>query len=224
MLTKPILEYLGISVELVGRKETGKLVAVGSILTNVKKNDIVWGAGLIRNKPKIAPFGVKFLAVRGPLTRKLIQGAKIPEVYGDPALLLPLFYKPKSEKKYKTGVIPHYIDKKVAIIGENHFIDIQSDWKNVVEEINSCEKIISSSLHGIVIAEAYRIPACWVKFSDNVIGGDFKFHDYLLGTGRKTTNSSDINNPIYLPKIENLENIQQGLLNAAEYLKKLKNR
>ena len=31
-----------------------------------------------------------------------------PEIYGDPALLYPLFYKPNVKKEYKYGIIPHF--------------------------------------------------------------------------------------------------------------------
>ena len=87
---------------------------IGSIIESLaNKESIIWGSGamyggekVLYEKPK------KVLAVRGPLTRKylLSQGVDCPEVYGDPALLLPKIYNPLIEKKYKLGVIPHNID------------------------------------------------------------------------------------------------------------------
>jgi len=208
MLAKPILEYFGIKVELVDRKYRGKMLAVGSILTALRKNDVVWGAGAMRDKKIIAPPGSIFLAVRGPMTRGLILNAIIPRIYGDPALLLPLIYQPDRTKRHKTGIVPHYIDKSVCPTGNRHFIDIQADWRRVVDEIVSCESIVSSSLHGLVIAEAYGIPARWEVYSNNVIGGEFKFRDYLAGTGRQPQGPGDF------PPIENLAEIQNGLVES----------
>jgi pyruvyltransferase len=111
-------------------------------------------------------------------------------------------------KKHKVGFCPHYIDKETSKHRDKHFIDIQSDWRVVVDEIVSCESIISSSLHGLVIAEAYGIPSRWEVCSNKVIGGEFKFRDYLSGTGRHPQGPGDF------PPIENLDKIQNRLINA----------
>lgn len=52
---------------------------------------------------------------------------------------------------------------------------------NVEETINkllSCDRILSTSLHGLIAAHAYGIPALWIK--DGYINTDgFKFKDYF---------------------------------------------
>lgn len=208
-LTPIVMEYLGYDTQYVDRDETDKLIAIGSILHTVKKGDIVWGAGLNKEDIIDAP-EANFLAVRGPYTRSKIRGAEVPEVYGDPALLLSLIYKPEIEKLHKVGVIPHYADKPfVKIDKDMHYIDIQSPWQMVINDILSCELIISSSLHGVIVAEAYGIPAVWALFGDRVVGAEFKFHDYFLGTDRGVYDPFMV-----LPPIENLAEIQRRLLVA----------
>lgn len=215
-LSPIILEWvLKEKIEYAKRSDTGKILAVGSILVAIKNDDVVWGSGT--NRPDLiirTPKGAKFLAVRGPLTKSMIRGAEVPEVYGDPALLLPLIYRPEIEKKYETGIVPHYVDKHLVNLRPGQrIIDIQADWKKVVEGILSCEKIISSSLHGLIAAEAYGIPAAWIKLGNKIRGCEFKFNDYFLGTGRKvqtpamTTDAAKV-----VPGIENLAFIQENLI------------
>jgi hypothetical protein len=43
--------------------------------------------------------------------------------------------------------------------------------------------IVSSSLHGLIIAHAYGREAAWLKFSDRPLGDDFKFRDYWASIG-----------------------------------------
>ena len=74
-------------------------VTIGSILAHVNKKCIVWGSGIIQENQIVKQ--ANFLAVRGPETRRVLmsQGYDVPEVYGDPALLLPDYYNPKIDKK-----------------------------------------------------------------------------------------------------------------------------
>jgi hypothetical protein len=160
-------------------------VTIGSILANVNENCIVWGSGIISKDYKIKK--AKFTAVRGPQTRKHLinQGFDVPEIYGDPALLLPDFYSPKIEKKYKFGIVPHYNDYKLMsqfYEGDNDILVIDlmtNDIEPVTDLFLQCEKIISTSLHGLIVSHAYRIPAVWVQFSDKLFGDGIKFQDYF---------------------------------------------
>lgn len=177
---------LGAEPIWVTRHYKGKVLAVGSILqTALAASDIVWGSGLIRDQTIRPPPRVKFLAVRGPLTRSRIL-ADVPPVYGDPAVLLPRFHRTPVEQTHAIGIVPHYHDKDATSIESSgvSIVDVGRPWRLVVDAIRSCERVISSSLHGIIVAEAYGIPASWVQITDRPKGGTFKFHDYLLATGR----------------------------------------
>ncbi|MFD1163090.1 polysaccharide pyruvyl transferase family protein [Hwangdonia seohaensis] len=164
-------------------------LAIGSIISSANKNSIVWGSGIIKKDDNIRD--AKFLAVRGPKTRKRVleKGFNCLEFYGDPALLMPDYYNPKIEKKYKLGIIPHYVDYKEV---NNYFtnntsvnvIDLLTyNVEKTTDEILECERIISSSLHGVIVAQAYKIPALWVKFSNKLSGDNIKFYDYYESVG-----------------------------------------
>ena len=194
--------------ELSSSDESGKLLLVGSLLDIVMDNDIVCGIG--SNKPNFtleANDTMRFISVRGPLTRFQIKGADVPKSYGDPALLLPLIYYPKIEKKKKTGVIPHYIDKKY--FPKDQIIDIEQDYTTFIDQILECDEVISSSLHGIIIAESYGIKTKWVMYGDKIEGGEFKYQDYFLGTGRPIQEQNK-----RLDKIKDLKGIQDRILSS----------
>ncbi|WP_156383835.1 hypothetical protein [Methylobacterium sp. Leaf456] len=54
----------------------------------------------------------------------------------------------------------------------------------MIDAVLSCRRILSSSLHGLILAHAYGIPATWLKISDRPLGDDFKFRDYWASIGR----------------------------------------
>lgn len=171
---------------------------IGSILDYMSTtHSVVWGAGAIYGGDyKMSVFPKKIVSVRGKYTMNYLkeQGIKCQNLFGDPALLLPYIYTPEKKKHYKFGVIPHVIDieeKKLAelinFIGPNSIIIKLNDykrWQDIIDLICSCDFIISSSLHGIIISDAYQIPNIAIKISDRLVGGDFKFMDYCSSIDR----------------------------------------
>ncbi len=164
-------------------------LVIGSVLGRARKNTIVWGSGFISSDSRCQEKPKKIYAVRGPKTREILlsQGIDCPEVYGDPALLLPRIYNPKIEKKYKLGIVPHLVDRDnkwlSSLENDNEvlILDIlEKDPFKFIDNLLSCEKIASSSLHGIIASDAYGIPSVWLEFSKNVIGDGFKFEDYFI--------------------------------------------
>lgn len=180
------------------------LLCIGSILERNKRShrlrpgDIhVWGTGTRGEK------GLKHLrtaiihAVRGPLTRKrlMADGVNCPEVYGDPATLLPRFFKKPESKPYKVSVVPHYADVGHCrdwilfngLPDRVHVVDVLEPIERVAEQIAGSEYVVASSLHGLIVADAYRVPNVRIRFSANIAGGDFKFNDYFLSVDRELT-------------------------------------
>ncbi len=178
------------------KKQSGvfqrKLLAVGSILSVASDYDVIWGCGV--NGKTLMPSSFHFSyvdirAVRGPLTRQFILdnfGLSCPEVYGDPVLLFPYFFpefQRKENPSYEYIIIPHYTEKHLFPKEVYSNVVYPTDpWDEVVNKILSSKFVISSSLHGIVVAEAYGIPARLLKITYNE--PLFKYQDYYWGTGR----------------------------------------
>lgn len=134
-------------------------------------------------------YNPEILSIRGMETAKCLleAGIDVPDnsVYGDPALILPLFYKPSIIGPKKIGICPHYIHKpyflkNIFIKNSLKIIDVQKDVETVVDSISSSSVCISTSLHGLIVAQAYNIPWVWLEISDNPpFGKDFKFKDFF---------------------------------------------
>ena len=160
-------------------------VTIGSVLGHIRANCIVWGSGIIKADENVK--SAKFLSVRGPRTRKRLMdlGYEVPKIYGDPAILLPRFYHPEVERTHVLGIIPHISDHDAFC--ENYkpttneiIIDFRTnDIEKTTREILSCQRIVSSSLHGLILAHAYGIPAVWQPFSQKLHGDNIKFADYF---------------------------------------------
>lgn len=165
-------------------------MAIGSIINRVQKDSIAWGTGSFGPEPpRQINAKATYTAVRGPLTRSRIldKGGKCPQVYGDPALLTPLFYNPKVKKTHEIGLVLRWSDKDwlQETVGDGvKLIDLgTSDVESVLDDMLACKRIITSSLHGLVIADAYGIPNAWL-YSDSPKGREFKFYDYFLSVNK----------------------------------------
>ncbi|MDR5172635.1 polysaccharide pyruvyl transferase family protein [Methylobacillus flagellatus] len=193
MLVQKILQTQGLNINDI-KKE--KLLSIGSVLHFANDNDTVWGSGV---NGKVNPDFHKFKtldirAVRGPLTGEFLKkrGLIDPEVYGDPGILVADYWKrSRPVEKNKIVFIPHMRDK--VNLGNNiKILSPLTEFETFLTEIQTAEKVISSSLHGVIIAESYGIPA--VLFENHSGETAFKYEDYYRGTGRETFKAySDIN-------------------------------
>ena len=173
-------------------KQNKKLLAIGSVIYFANENDVIWGSGInakIVDKNKFSFTHLDIRAVRGPLTRAfLIEnfGLKCPEIYGDPALLFPYFFpefKKKKTPSYDYIVISHYLDAKYFKDNSKDNIILATEpWELVLKKILASKFVISSSLHGLILAEAYGIPARMLRLSETE--PLFKYKDYYIATGR----------------------------------------
>jgi|TARA_B100001964_G_C14019187_1_gene503027 hypothetical protein len=210
IITPFIFSHYKIKFQEAESLESANCISTGSVARFAKENDLVLGSGIIFMNDNLHPKAIwKF--VRGPFSRLrvLASGGKCPNLFGDPALLLPNLYK-ESKKEFEIGLVPHYFDKdkfKNQSPSKIKIIDIvNSNPLEVVKDITSCKKIISTSLHGIICAHAYGIPAAWLKVS-NLFGDDIKFYDYYASVNMVPIISKINDTKYQLPKSLNTQNL-----------------
>ncbi|KPQ06151.1 MAG: polysaccharide pyruvyl transferase [Rhodobacteraceae bacterium HLUCCA12] len=183
--------------------ESADMLAIGSVLGfegtirrlrgPMAQHPLIWGSGFLSD-PGDAPVGIRVgmrcLAVRGPLTAACLPG--FAGVYGDAGLLCPRLL-PFDGPRAGIAYVPHHAQwkkpaKLEALQREGlRIIDVrQSDPWDVVAQIARCEIVLSASLHGLVVADAYGVPNIWVATNDwMATEGAFKFRDYFASVGRK---------------------------------------
>ena len=273
-------------------------LCIGTLLDAVNyanAQTVVWGSGVSgQERTFVHPNNI--LAVRGPKTKEFCDryGVDCPEVYGDPALLLPLVYNPRErfkvqgsrfkvpsghekcnfplerEKevneltrakhnythesavsplahKYALGIIPHVVDQQhpvIQVIKEKYADEIlvidlahYEKWTDVIDQISSCERILSSSLHGLIVSDAYQIPNCWIELTGRISGGHFKYYDYASSVERsfekpiKVESFADVRDMLdhiddvfSKAEAEIIKALQQGLIRVTPFQIKLSNK
>lgn len=160
-------------------------VAVGSVLQMVPStfDGVVWGSGMLEPQQTSLP-EVTWAAVRGALTRELAE-APGDVALGDPGILVSRFSR-RPQVRWRLGLVPHHAQEKDPMWSQFAdrypaqvtVINVRRHPSVVIRDIASCGAILSSSLHGLVVADSYGIPAAWTSGSPPLTGGDFKFQDY----------------------------------------------
>lgn len=169
---------------------TPRLLCIGSILHLAREGDVVWGTGV---NGKIHDRDYRFStldvrAVRGPLTLDFLRrrGIEAPDVFGDPGLLLPELWPGLREavahKRYRTTVLPN-LNEIDRYSSHPDFLSPRAPIADVVERIAGSERVVGSSLHAIVIADALGVPSSLIRTAEEP---SFKYDDYFRGTGRES--------------------------------------
>ncbi|MGW9112802.1 glycosyltransferase [Microbacterium sp. NPDC055683] len=182
LLVEAFLRRTDIRVDREIRRDR-RLLSVGSVLHLAEHGDVVWGSGV---NGKIAdldlPAALDVRAVRGPLTRAalLSRGIAVPAVFGDPALLLPrLLPDIRRTDGTETVVIPNLND--VASFSRDEVDSPLGDPIDIIERIASARFVVASSLHALIVADAYGVPS---RPLISATESPFKYVDYYAGTGR----------------------------------------
>lgn len=208
--------------------KTLHLLGIGSIIGLGKFDAIIWGSGIhafesienINYRKKFVKYDIR--ALRGPVTKLLMEkmGYDCSKArLGDPAILMPEIYFPSIEsKQYEISIISHILLENKDY-GDLHKINIRTtDYKFFIDEILKSKKIISSSLHGIILAESYGVPA--VFFGTGMELQYLKYYDWYFSTGRysvkiaRTLEEAVEMEPMQLP---DLCELRKGLLESFPY-------
>ncbi|MCQ4287302.1 polysaccharide pyruvyl transferase family protein [Pseudomonas stutzeri] len=184
MLAGKQVEYTPIS--------RAEMMAIGSILPRERKARRfflprrlhVWGAGT--DAPGLS-FSSRhyYHALRGVKSCEQVAGLRDSPALGDPGLLAGHWWgdRVKPAKTHRVGIIPHYVDREhPAIIDASKLpgvllIDVFWPVEEVLRAIQSCSFVLSSSMHGLIVADAFEVPNRRLRLSNGLIS-DFKFVDY----------------------------------------------
>lgn len=167
------------------------LLAIGSILSGANAHSTVWGSGLMfpeRIPDQLNPLQVH--ALRGKLSHAALKaaGKTLPDMpLGDPGWLLPasILRQPAEPKRFRFGFIPHHVDRVhplfQRLVRELDVADlnVHGDIDDFFQTLRQCEAVVSSSLHGLIFAEALNIPNLWIGLSERVLKTEFKFRDWF---------------------------------------------
>ncbi|WP_105384908.1 polysaccharide pyruvyl transferase family protein [Neorhizobium alkalisoli] len=169
------------------------LVGVGTVLNPVLlpsgQKKLVVGSGYGYGTPpetgNAAEWDVR--AVRGPLTAQKL-GLSPDMGVTDPAAMItdmPEFQNlPKIHKK---TFIPHWESAEFGMWGSVcepvglTYLDPRGEAKSVIRHIAQSELIVAESMHGAILADAFRVP--WVAVSTSRSINNFKWNDWASSVG-----------------------------------------
>lgn len=174
------------------RADLDKLTAMGSVMESANEGTVIWGTGVIRPGDVGSSPPRRICSVRGPLTRSelLLAGIACPEIYGDPGLLWPRIQPFDGRVAHDVTIIPHYVEMDMPVVESMrkeglNVLDPRAGTFEFPAQITRSRYVASSSLHGIVLADAYGVPNARIRLSDKLVGRHFKFVDYNLAVGKE---------------------------------------
>jgi pyruvyltransferase len=186
-----------------------KICMTGSLLGCELINTNVWGLGVINRDTTIPKLSTTLHMVRGKISnQKIIDAGYRPVITGDPGIILPKFYTPKTTIEHKIGFIQSWVDleKVKTDYPEAFIIDIMRPIEEVIDNINKCEKIIASCLHGMIAAIAYNKPILYVKYSDKMMGDGTKFKDFMSNFNQENIEPINLYNKMEISKLKTMCN------------------
>jgi hypothetical protein len=189
-----------------------KLISLGSIGRYIGDSTTVWGTGISSRDTQLSK-SARYLAVRGPHTADAIKksGGTPPKVLGDPGIIMPSIYSPKTKKSEDYGFVRHFVHQGCSLNIENGIRDINIllsspvDIENFIDQIYECKAIVTTSLHVLILCISYRIPCRLISVTEqgNGVHGDgIKYRDFYEGVGISPKSHADFGDLISRSKIE----------------------
>lgn len=149
---------------------------------------VIWGTGRMFGSDAIKFPKAEILAVRGKFTQESL-GTNCP--VGDPGLLAPVLKSevPTLQQRFAVGVIPHWtqrhapqVRRLARVSNKVKIIDPCAGVRQVLEDILRCDVVLSSAMHGLIVADSFGIPNRRIRLGtgrDAAAGmPNFKFNDY----------------------------------------------
>ncbi|RWO85102.1 MAG: polysaccharide pyruvyl transferase family protein [Mesorhizobium sp.] len=184
--------------EFVGR-DRAELISIGSVIDSYHRRYPkgvklinrrpwrtlhVWGSGFMSSTGlPVWPQKLAFHAVRGPLSAEKLGQPGL--ATGDPALLLPRIWPKPATTSNAVAVVPHFVTNrhfraKYASSLPRHWkiVDLLDDPKKITHAIAESDMVISNSLHGLIVADAYGVPSVRMEGDRRIKGDGFKYRDY----------------------------------------------
>lgn len=195
-LSAKVVEHVSGRAVVHGGPGVCDLFAIGSVLQVARRNlksaradgtrPWVWGSGLLNAVPTNFLTHLDIALVRGPVTAALL-GLETDQ-FGDPGLLVTDALAPPPPRADHIGIVPHHrhvddpdLHALVAATPQLRLIDVRDDVVSVCHQIAACAHVFASSLHGLIVADAYGVANTWL---DPISQSRLKYLDYAASVGR----------------------------------------
>lgn len=199
-LAKHVLEYATgakVSWSAPGKAD---IISIGSIMQLFLKRPghaVVWGTGVRvpdpRTASRVREIGeARFLAVRGPRS-KADLGLAVGLPIGDPGLIASsLIEKSRLRRTKGNSFIPHFRAwnsqggrAEISEMRKAGFRILPPTMRplTMIREIAQSDYVVSSSLHGVIVAHSVGTPTQLVGVGQNDTEPSFKFLDYFESIG-----------------------------------------